>query len=252
MVMALRRAKTKTNPVFYADRVRGLLADEPERLERMFHAPDSVDLLTWNVFESMDSDRDRAYLASVLQALAGADLDPPVRITLWTGRQREPLLRPSPAYVRHLRAKVGEDPSLDVFAQPIQVPVRIESPGVLALVDTTIDRPLRGAGGRDRLVELVDAGLEHARYVSKELTVGVVYRSGTHTAATLSARINALRDPDQLAAALPWRERVPTVRFREVPWHELLRVWQREHGNYRLSGQPVRAFLEYVAALGLR
>jgi hypothetical protein len=174
MLKSLRRARTKTNPVFYPDRVRALLAHDPERVDRMFTERDNVDLLTWNVFESMDSDPDRAYLASLLQPLAGADLHAPVRMSLWTGRHREPLLRPSPAYVRHLRARVGDDPSLADFTRPLEVPVRIASPDVLALVDATIAEPLRGAGGRDQLVELVDAGLEHARYLSKALTIAGV------------------------------------------------------------------------------
>jgi hypothetical protein len=252
MLNVLRRPRTRTNPVFYAERVRGLLAHDPERLERMFSEPDNVDVLTWNVFESMDSDPDRDYLASVLQPLVGNEARPPVRVTLWTGRHREPLLRPSTAYARHLRDTVGDDPSLEAFREPIEAPVRIEMPDALALVDTTIDDLPRGAGGRNRLVELVDAGLEHARYLSKTLTVAVVYRSGTRTAAALSAGVNALRDPRRLAEALPWRDRLPEVRFREQSWQDLLRVWAREQGNYRLSGEPVRGFLAYTAALGLR
>jgi hypothetical protein len=247
-----RRVRTKTNPVFYPDRVKAVLAHDPERLERIFTAPASVDLVAWNVFASMDSDPDREYLSALLQPFAGSDLRAPVRVTLWTGRHREPLLRPSPAYVRHIRDKAGDDPSLEDFARPIEAPVRIESPAILSLVDTTIDAMPRGAGGRDRLVELVDAGLEHARYLSTALAVCVVYRSGTPPAATLSARVNDLRSPARLAAALPWRERLPDLRLREVSWQELLRTWERERGSYRLFGQPVRAFLEYAAALGLR
>jgi hypothetical protein len=252
VLRTLRRTTTKTNPVFYPDRVRSLLAHDPERLERLFDEDANVDLLTWNVFESMDTDPDRDYLSSLLQPLAGSDLRRPVRVALWTGRHREPLLRPSPAYVRHIRDRAGTDAALQEFTEPIEAPVRIEAPGVLALVDTTIDALPRGAGGRDRLVELIDAGLEHARYLSKTLAIAIVYRSRTRAAAELSARLGALRDPHRLAAALPWRDRLPEVRFRELPWQQLLHVWERERGNYRLSGQPVRGFREYAAALGLR
>jgi hypothetical protein len=244
------RTKTRPNPLFYAERVQRLL--DGERVERALSDPSSVDLLTWNVFESLDSDPDRDYLAHVLAPVGGGALAAPLRITLWTGRNREPLLRPSQAYGHELRERVGEEGAVAEFLAPVEVPVRIESPGVLALVETTLDGLPRGAGGRDRLVELVDAGLEHARYLGKELTVTVVYRSGSATAAELSTRINRLRDPAALAAALPWRSDVPAVAFREVSWQHLLQAWQREQGNLRLFGEPVREFLAYCEALGLR
>ena len=250
--MPTTKRRTRTKPLFFPDRVGTLLAHDPERVERMLAEPDSLDLLTWNVFASMDSDPERDYLAALLRPLADASLRAPVRLTLWAGRSREPLLHPSRAYLRHLAETVGDDPSLEAFRQPAEVPVRIESPGLLTLVDTALTAAPHGAGGRDRVVELVDAGLEHARDLSTRLVVSVVYPSGTAAAAALSARVHRLRDPDALAAALPWRERVPDVAFREVSWQELLRTWERERGNYRLSGQPVRAFLDYAAGLGLR
>ena len=253
MLARLRRAtRTHANPVFYADRVRDLLAAQPERLEALLHDPRSVDMLTWNVFATMDSDPDRDYLGTLLQPLVGSDLRAPLRLTLWTGRHREPLLQPSAAYVGQLRDRVGEGDELALYTTPIEAPLRIDSPDVLALVDTALDTAPRGAGGRDRLVELVDAGLEHARHLSTTLVVAVIHPAGTQTAAELSARLNALRDPQRLAEALPWRENVPEVRFRETSWQELIRRWERERDHYRLFGQPVRAFLEHATALGLR
>lgn len=246
------RTRTKQNPVFYAERFRRLLAEDPDRVERALREPASVDLLTWNVFGSLDSDDDRDYLAALLQPVGDTDLTAPVRISLFTGRHREPLLRPSPAYARHLRERVGEEGSVAEFLRPVEVPVRIESPRRLVLVETALDGLGRGAGGRDRLVELVDTGLEHARTLSKGLTVTLVYRSGTPAAADLSARVNRLREPAALAAALPWRERLPEVRLRELSWQELVATWRHERDHLRLSGQPVRDFLAYCEALGLR
>lgn len=254
MLQRLRpRPKTRTNPVFYPDRLRNLLAHDPARVEAVLGERDSVDLLTWNLFESLDSDTDRPYLASLLQPLAGGDLAAPLRILLWTGRHREPLLRPSPGYLRHVRERAGGgDDGIAEFLRPVEVPVRIESPGVVALVETTLSGVPVGAGGRDRLVELVDTGLEHARNLSKALTIGVVYRSGTQAAGELSARVNRLRRPEALAAALPWRERLPPVRFRELSWQELIATWEHERDNLKLFGQPVRGFLARCEELGLR
>lgn len=252
MLKALRRPHTRTNPIFYEGRVERLLGHDPERIERMRTEPDNLDLLTWNVFESLDSEPDREYLAALLQPFAGNDARAPVHVVLWTGRHREPFLRPSTAYIHHIKEKAGDGAGLDEFTRPIEAPVRIETPSSIALVDTTIGVMPQGAGGRDRLVELVDAGLEHARHLSKTLTVAVVYRSGTEAAGALSARINQLRAPERLAEALPWRARVPEVRCREVSWQELLRVWEHEREHFSLSGEPVREFLEYAASLGLR
>ena len=69
----------------------------------------------------------------------------------------------------------------------------MESPDVLCLVDVVMDRIDRGTNGRDRLLELIDAGLEHARRLSKTLAVAVVYRSGSPAAKELSARLDELR-----------------------------------------------------------
>lgn len=244
------RTQTKPNPIFYVDRFRRLLDDD--RVERALGEPASLDLLTWNVFASLDTDPDREYLAHLLTPLAGSNLTAPVRVRLWTGQNREPLLRPSQAYVRDVHGRVGAEDGVEEFVRPVEVPVRIESPDVLALVETTLDGLSRGAGGRDRLVELIDAGLEHARQLSKPLTVAVVYRSGTPEAGDLSARVNRLRDPAALAAALPWREDVPPVLLREFSWQQLLQLWEREQGELRMFGEPVREFLDYCEALGLR
>ena len=97
--------RTKTNPAFYADELRLLLADEPERLARALTDPDSADLLIWNVFSSLDTHRDPGYLAWRLQQFGGAELRAPVRLSLWTGRRREPLLRPGSAYVAQVRRR---------------------------------------------------------------------------------------------------------------------------------------------------
>lgn len=248
----LLRTKTTTNPLFYADQVRILLGDDPERVERMINDPDSVDLLTWNVFASLNTDTDREYLAGLLRIFCGNDLLPPVSLSLWTGRSNEPRLTPSPQYVRHIKERAGEEAQLEEFTAPIEAPVRIEGRNVLALVDTTLDSHPRGGGGRDRVIELVDTGLAHAERVGKELAVAVVYRSGTRAAADLSRRINELRDPQALRAAMPWRSGVPDVRFREVSWQQLIKIWENERGHLKLFGEPVKQFLTHAERLGLR
>lgn len=252
-MISLLRAKTKTNPVFYPDRLRRVLDDDPGRLERIFYDPNNVDLLTWNVFQSLDSEGDREYLADLLRPFAGNDLLSPVRLSLWTGRHHEPLLRPSPAYLRHLREQVGDSAgSLGEFTAPFEVPVRMESPNVLTLIDTTLGGHPRGSGGRDRLVELIDAGLEHARSLSAALAVAVVYPSGTTLAAELSAHVNRLRDPTRRAGLMPWRSDRVDVRLREVSWQRLLKMWEREREGLKLGGEPVKQFLEHTRRLGLR
>lgn len=249
------RTRTKTNPVFYADELRLELSGDAPRLERVLTDPASVDLLTWNVFASLDTHRDRDYLAYRLQQFGGSEVRAPVRLSLWTGRHREPLLRPSPGYVATVRERAraagGSAVSTAELEAPIEVPVRIESPDVLVLVDTLLDHPRRGAGGRDRLVELVDAGLDHARRLSKTLAVAAVYPSGTPVAAEVSAGMNDLRDPARLAAALPHRDRVPPVILREVPWQQLLRIWEQEAPYLELGGQPVKHFLQHVRGRAL-
>lgn len=248
--------KTKTNPAFYGDQLRLLLAGEPERLERALTDPDSADLLTWNVFASLDTHRDPRYLAYRLQVFGGAELQAPVRLSLWTGRHREPLLRPGSGYIAQVRGRAraagGGPGAVAELEAPIEVPVRIESADVLVLVDVWAGAGHQGAGGRDRIVELIEAGLDHARGLSKTLTVAVVYASGTPLAAELSARVNALRDPAALAAALPHRDRVPPVVLREVPLQQLLRAWEQELPHLDTGGQPVRAFLDHLRARGLR
>jgi hypothetical protein len=255
-MLSLLRPKTKTNPVFYEDELRLVLAEEPERLERARTQRDNVDLLTWNVFASLETHRDRDYLAHVLTPLGGSGLRAPVRISLWTGRRRQPLVRPSPAYLQHIRARAravgGDDAGLTDFEQPIEVPVRIETPDVLVLVDTTLSRVPRGNGGRDRVVELVDSGVDQARRLSKTLAVAFVHRSGSPAAAELSAHVDALRDPARLAAAMPYRKALPPVVLRELPWQHLLTAWSQETAYLRLGGQPTRAFQRHVDALGLR
>ncbi|CAN5282103.1 hypothetical protein BH20ACT8_BH20ACT8_13420 [soil metagenome] len=244
--------RTKQNPVFYADRLRIELADDPERVERAFTDPDSVDLLSWNVFASLDTDSDRDYLTALLRPFCGNDLTPPVSLSLWTGKEREPQLTPSPQYVRHVRQRAGEDQDVSAFTCQIEVPVRIESRAVLGLVDVAVDSLPGGAGGRDRLTELIDAGAVQAHRIGKQLAVAVVYRSGTPAAAALSARINALRTSDGLRKAMPWADPLPEVRLREVPWQQLVRVWENERKHFRLFAQPVGGFLAHAERLGLR
>lgn len=249
---AMLRTRTKTTPLFYAERLRRLLAHDPERFERALHDPSSVDLLTWNLFASLDTDTDRDYLAGQLRAFCGSDVRAPVGLSLWTGRDLEPRLEPSGAYVHHVRERAGDGGDVSAFTAPIEVPVRIVTPTVLGLVDTLWDTSKRGAGGRDRLVELIDAGLTQAERVGKELAVAVVYRSGTQAAADASRRVNELRTAGALRAALPWRATVPPVRLREVTWQQLVAIWEHERRNLRLSGEPVRAFLGLCEDLGLR
>lgn len=246
--------RTKTNPVFFADDLRLELAGDPDRLQRVLSDPDSVELLTWNVFASLDTHTDPAYLAYRLQALGGGEVRAPVRISLWTGREREPLLRPGSGYVATVRGRAraagGDASSTTALEAPIEVPVRIESPDVVVLVDTIGDRYRPGTGGRDRLVELIDAGLDQARRLSKTLAVAVVYPSGTPVATEVSARVNRLRDPATLAAELPHRSGVPAVVLREVPWQQLLRLWEQELPHLRVAGQPSKAFLELARSRG--
>lgn len=250
------RLRTRTNPVFYPDQLRLALSDEPERVDRIFTDPESLQLLTWNVFASLETHSDDQWLAYRLQELGGSAVSAPVRISLWSGRVNGPELRPSHAYRAYIRERMTaaghsqENPS--EFADPIEVPVRVESPDVLLLVDTALHRAPRGSGGRDRLVELIDAGLDHARRLSRKLAVGMVYVGGSETAAELSHRINRLRDPDNLLADMPWRARVPAVVLRELTWQQLLRIWEQEREYLELDGQPVRAFLEHAQRLGLR
>lgn len=250
-----RRTKTTTNPVFYEDELALLLADEPERRERLRTEHANADLLTWNVFASLETHSDNAWLAYRLQTLGGPDLRAPLRLSLWTGRLRGSIMRPNPRYLAWVSERVqtagGSAGDLQAFREPVEVPVRIETPDVLLLVDTVLAAAPRGNGGRDRLAEVIDGGADHARRIGKTLAVAVVYPSGSSVGAELSARVNRLRDPTALAEALPHRHEPPAVVLREVSWQQLLRLWDAERGYLRLGGQPVRAFLEHVRELGL-
>jgi hypothetical protein len=240
-------SRTRANPIFYRDRLEALLGDEPERLERMRTEPGNVDLLTWNVFASLDTHQDQRWLAYRLQLLGGANLRAPVRISLFSGAQRMPYLRPSSAYLRDIHRRTGVDHSTSdgvaIYERPIEVPVRIETPDVLLLVDTALDRLRSGAGGRDRLVELTDAGLEHARRLASSLSLGVVANAGS---SVLTSRLPQLADEHELRRALPWRASVPPVSFHGVSWAALLQTWREEHDYLDLDGQPVRDFRAYT------
>ncbi len=239
--------RTRTNPIFYRDRLELLLHDEPERLERMRHEPDNVDLLTWNVFMSLDTHDDQEWLAYRLQEIGGPHLRAPVRISLFSGRQRAPHLRPSTSYVRAIHHRVGvragDTDGIAVFEEPIEVPARIETPGVLLLVDTGRQRLRTGAGGRDRIAEIVDAGLEHARRLSSRLSVGLIVDDGSDL---LTSRVPRLATPEGLTTLLPWRDPPPTVELLATPWSTMIAIWESEAERLDLDGQPVRSFLSYA------
>lgn len=249
--MLFARAKTHTNPLFYPDRLGYRLSHDPARLEAMRTEQRNVDLLVWNVFASLDTDRERDFLAGQLQPLVGPRLRAPVSLSLWTGVHREPVLRPSGAYRRWLEQSTEvTDPS--AYLEPIEVPVRIDAPDVLALVDVALDAVPHGPHGRDRIVELVDAGCQHARAVGKHFVLAYLYPSGTRCAAELSGRVSELREARALAEALPWYPHPPQVELRELSWQRLLRIWEQSSDGLNLSRQPVKAFHEHVSQLGLR
>jgi hypothetical protein len=253
----LRRAKTRTNPVFFPERLRVLLHDDPDRYQRILDDPDSLDLLVWNIFGSLGNHSDREWLAHRLQAFGGSRVRAPVRLALWTGRDREPRLEPSPGYVATIRQRIeeagGGEAEMREFTGAIDVPVRVESPDVLCLIDPVLERSRRGAGGRDRILELIDAGLEQARRIGKELAVTITYVSGTQAAREVSGRINRLRDPAHLAAELAHRGgNLPPVVLREVPWQRLIAMWEQEIPYLRLHSEPVRAFRTHLSERGLR
>jgi hypothetical protein len=129
----LRRAKTRTNPVFAPDRLQVVLHDDPDRYQRILEDPDSLDLLIWNIFGSLATHSDREWLAHRLQAFGGSGVRAPVRLALWTGRDREPRLEPSPGYVAAVRERIeaagGGEAELREFAGPIEVPVRMQHRG---------------------------------------------------------------------------------------------------------------------------
>lgn len=209
--------------MFWPDELARALS--AERFEQARSDPGSVDLLTWNIFQALETHRDPNWLAYRLQALGGDGMRPPMRTALWTGRSREPVLRAKPD------------------AEPIEVAVRIESPDVLVLVDVEPHD--------DRLLELIDAGIPHARRLSKQLAVSAVSTSATAPASTLSRKIQQLRDPETLEKALPRHVPLPPVLLSEVSWEQLLRIFQAEVDYLRLGGQPVRAFLDHARRRGL-
>lgn len=239
--------RTRTNPIFYRDHLELLLHDEPDRLHRMRTEPDSIDLLTWNVFASLDTHDDPDWLAYRLQEIGGPNLRAPIRMSMFSGRHRAPHLRPSTSYLRAIHERIGVQHSdtdgIAVFEQPIEVPVRIETPDVLLLVDTGLDGLRSGAGGRGRLAELVDTGLEHARRLSSSLAIAVIANAGS---TVLDTRVPALADPRALARLLPWRRNVPPVAFHGLSWSRLLHLWREEQRDLDLDGQPVRAFRAYA------
>ena len=239
--------RTRTNPVFYTDRLAVMLRDEPERLERMRTEPRNVDLLTWNVFSSLDTHRDQEWLAYRLQLLGGSNLLPPVRISLFSGARRAPFLRPSTSYLDAIHRRVGEqhhtDDGVAVFEQSFEVPVRIETPDVLLLVATGRARLRAGAGGRDRIAEIVDGGLEHARRLSSLLSVALIVDDDSDV---LTSRVPDLASRDGMRRLLPWRAEVPRADVHGIPWSAALRLWWEERGNLDLGGEPVKAFRSYA------
>lgn len=239
--------RTRTNPIFYQDRLELILRDEPERLERMRSEPENTDLLTWNVFSSLDTHDDPGWLAYRLQEIGGPRLRAPVRVSLFSGRRRTPYLRPSPSYIRavHERTGVphGDADGIAVFEEPIEVPVRIETPDVLLLVDTGRQRLRTGAGGRDRIAEIVDAGLEHARRLSSRLSIGLVVEAGSDL---LDSHVPDLATAAALTTLLPWRDAPPEVELHATSWSTVLAIWEDEMDRLDLGGQPVRAFRAYA------
>ncbi|HVM21498.1 MAG TPA: hypothetical protein VM307_16185 [Egibacteraceae bacterium] len=245
--------RKRTNPLFHPDAFR-LIAGE-ERAERALNDPDSLDLLVWNVFASLETHEDQRWLAGRMQLLGGPAVREPVRMSLWAGGAREPRLEPPGSYLARVRERArqtgADDASVASFGAPVTVPVLIESPDVVILVDAVLDRTTLGHGGRERIVELIDVGLEHARRLDKQLAVATIYRSGSPAAAELSARINALRTDKGLAEALDHRRTLPAVVLREISWQQLLRIWQTEAGYLRVPGHQVKAFVAHCRERGL-
>ena len=245
--------KKRTNPLFSPEAFR-LVAGE-ERAERALHDPDSVDLLVWNVFSSLETHRDERWLAGRMELLAGPGVREPVRLSLWVGGEREPKLRPPASYITHVRERArsvgGDDASVAEFAEPVAVPVLLDSPDVVGVIDAVYDRTNLGHGGRERLVELIDVAMEQAHRLGKSAAVATIYKAGTPAAAELSPRINALRSERTLAAELPHRSKLPAVVLREISWQQLLRVWRSELDYLDVGGQPVKPFLQHCRDRGL-
>lgn len=237
-------------PVLWPDHARAQLGEQ--RYADALADPRDVDLLTWNVFQSLETHHDQDWLAYRLQQLGGTDVTAPVRMQLWTGRDTDPELRPSRGYVKaaaeRATAAGASEEVLAAIRQPIEVAVRIESPQVLCLVETMMDTLERGTDGRDRLLELIDAGLDQARRLSKTLAVAVVYLGGSTAATQVSARLHELRRT--LPQELPHQAGASQVVLREVSWQQLLRVWESELGHLDIPGSP-RALLDHVKATGL-
>lgn len=253
------KQKTRTNPVFWPERLAAMWSLSPHGRERFDDArtnPASTDLLTWNVFSALDTHDFPERLAHRLQSFGGATVRPPVRSSLWVGREREPLLRPGDGYLAQVRRRTasygGSEDSLADFAAPVEVPVLLETPEVVVLVDTTLDRLPAGRGGRDRVVELIDVGLDLARRLGKQLAVAVLHSASSSGAPDIRRRIDQLRDPAELRAALNHRSDLAAVLLRAVTWQSLLGDFEADLEYMRLDGQPVRRFLEHTRTLGLR
>lgn len=247
------KTRKRTNPVFYREAFAAVAGSE--RAAKAAENPESIDLLVWNVFSSLETHSDPAWLAGRLQNLAGPGMREPVRIALWTGSEREPLLHPPASYVAHVRERAraagADDESVAEFASPVSVPARIESPDAVALVDAMGDELSAGHGGRDRVIELIDVALEQARRLGKAPAVAVIYKSGTPAAGEVSARLNALRRPGALATHLSHRSTVGPVVLREMSWQQLLRIWQAEASYLDLDGHQIKAFAAHCRERGL-
>ena len=247
------RTRTCTNPLFAPDAFELLVG--PDRTQRALEDPDSVDLLVWNIFSTLDTHSDPRWMAGRWQELGGPGVRQPVRLSLWTGRDREPLMHPPSSYIAKVRERAkaagGDDASVAEFAAPVEVPVRLESPDVLALVDAVGSQPGRGRGGRERIIELIDVAIEQSRRLGKTAAVAVIYRAGTPAAEELSPRINALRSDKVLAAELSHRSSLPPIVLREMSWQQLVRIWQAELPYLDVDGLPVKAFLAHCRDRGL-
>jgi hypothetical protein len=247
------RTKKRTNPLFVPERLSLLVG--AERAERALTDPDSVDLLVWNIFSTLDTHSDPRWMAGRWEQLGGPGVREPVRLSLWTGRDREPLLHPPSSYIAQVRERArtagGDDASVAEFTAPVEIPVRLESPDVLALVDAVGAQSGRGRGGRDRLTEIIDVAIEQARRLGKSAAVAVIYPSGSAAAQDLSPRINALRNDRSLAAELSHRTSLPPVVLREMTWQQLIRIWQSELDYLNVDGLPVKDFLAHCRDRGL-
>lgn len=249
----LLRTRKRTNPLFYREQLSTLLG--PDRAERARTDPSSVDLLVWNVFASLDRHPDHAWAGQRFAMLGGDAVRAPWRLSLWTGADREPLLTPSAPYLDEIRSRMrrasGTDADVAGFAVPVEVPVRIDTPDVVVLVDAVLHQSARGRGGGDRIVDLVDAAVEQARRVGKQAAVAVVHAAGSPAADEVSARVRALSEPGGLLREVPNRGELPPVILRQISWQQVLRMWQEEADHLPLGGQPVRGFVDHCRGLGL-